>query len=325
MSEPILQVENLSVTFPAGDGRGITVLEDVSFSISPGEVLGIVGESGCGKSLTASAIMRLLPGAARISSGRILWRGRDLLDMSEEEMRRIRGNEIAMIFQEPMTSLNPVFTVGDQIVEAVMMHQKLGRRAAYMRCVEALKTVGIPSAEKRVHDYPHQMSGGMRQRVMIAMALSCNPVLLVADEPTTALDVTIQAQILELLADLQAQFGMAIMLITHDLGVIAEFSHRVNVMYAGRVVESAGTPALFDEPEHPYTNGLMRSIPLVDADVDRLGAIPGSVPQPADWPSGCRFRDRCPQAAHVCAKPPPLFMAGADHSALCHRPWAGTQ
>ena len=321
MNEPILQVEDLSVTFPGPDGRAMTVLENVSFSIGKGEVLGIVGESGCGKSLTASAIMRLLPGAARISSGRILWRGQDLLDLSEERMRRIRGNEIAMIFQEPMTSLNPVFTVGDQIVEAVMMHQKLGRRAAYMRSIEALKTVGIPSAEKRVNDYPHQMSGGMRQRVMIAMALSCNPALLVADEPTTALDVTIQAQILELLADLQAEFGMAIMLITHDLGVIAEFSHRVNVMYAGRVVESAETAALFEAPEHPYTRGLMRSIPQVDADIARLEAIPGSVPQPADWPEGCKFQGRCPQADRICVTPPPTFWAAPTHSALCHRPW----
>ncbi|MCL4675593.1 MAG: ABC transporter ATP-binding protein, partial [Pararhodobacter sp.] len=241
MTEPILQVENLTVAFPGAEGRKITLLENISFSISESEVVGIVGESGCGKSLTASAIMRLLPGSAQISSGRILWRGRDLLELSEDQMRRIRGNEIAMVFQDPMSSLNPVFTIGNQIVEAIMMHQKVGRRAAYMRCIEALKTVGIPSAEKRVHDYPHQMSGGMRQRVMIAMALSCNPALLVADEPTTALDVTIQAQILELLAELQSKFGMAIMLITHDLGVVAEFSHRVNVMYAGRVVESADT------------------------------------------------------------------------------------
>jgi oligopeptide/dipeptide ABC transporter ATP-binding protein len=321
MSEPILQVENLSVMFPGPDGNSMTVLEDISFSIGKGEVLGIVGESGCGKSLTAAAIMRLLPGAARISSGRILWRGQDLLDLSEGQMRRIRGNEIAMIFQEPMTSLNPVFTVGDQIREAVMMHQKLGRRAAHMRCIEALNTVGIPSAEKRVDDYPHQMSGGMRQRVMIAMALSCNPALLVADEPTTALDVTIQAQILELLADLQAEFGMAIMMITHDLGVIAEFSHRVNVMYAGRVIESADTTALFDAPEHPYTRGLMRSIPQVDTDIDRLEAIPGSVPQPADWPKGCKFQGRCPQAEQICVNPPPLHLAGHAHWSLCHRPW----
>jgi oligopeptide/dipeptide ABC transporter ATP-binding protein len=201
------------------------------------------------------------------------------------------------------------------------MHQKLGRRAAHMRCIEALNTVGIPSAEKRVDDYPHQMSGGMRQRVMIAMALSCNPALLVADEPTTALDVTIQAQILELLADLQAEFGMAIMMITHDLGVIAEFSHRVNVMYAGRVIESADTTALFDAPEHPYTRGLMRSIPQVDTDIDRLEAIPGSVPQPADWPKGCKFQGRCPQAEQICVNPPPLHLAGHAHWSLCHRPW----
>ena len=321
MTEGLLEVENLSISFPGPAGAPMTVLENVSFSIGPGEVLGVVGESGCGKSLTAAAIMRLLPGAARITSGRILWNGRDLLDLSERDMRRIRGNEIAMIFQEPMTSLNPVFTVGDQIVEAVMLHQGLGRRAAYMRCIEALRTVGIPSAEKRVHDYPHQMSGGMRQRVMIAMALSCNPSLLVADEPTTALDVTIQAQILDLLARIQAEFGMAIMMITHDLGVIAEFAHKVNVMYAGRIVESAGTAQLFDAPQHPYTRGLMRSIPQIDSDIDRLSAISGSVPPPAEWPTGCLFRDRCDLSKELCAAPPPVHHAAPGHSSLCHRPW----
>lgn len=321
MSEPLLQVENLTIAFPATNGEPVTVLDDVSFRIDEGEVLGIVGESGCGKSLTAAAVMRLLPASAQVRSGRILWRGQDLLEMSPAQVRAIRGREIAMVFQEPMTSLNPVFTVGDQIREAVMLHEGLGRRAATRRAVEMLDLVGIPSAVKRVNEYPHQLSGGMRQRVMIAIALSCKPALIVADEPTTALDVTIQAQILDLLGDLQQQMGMAIMLITHDLGVIAEFAHRVNVMYAGRVVERAATGALFDAPGHPYTRGLMDSIPQLEGAIQRLRAIPGTVPQPAEWPAGCKFRGRCASEADICRSAPPVDQVGPGHAILCHQPW----
>ena len=291
--ELLLQIENLSVSFHTDDGIARAV-DRVSLAIAPGETLGVVGESGCGKTVTALSILRLIqepPG--RIDGGRIVYKGQNLLEMTDREMRSIRGNEISMIFQEPMTSLNPVFTCGYQVREAVMLHQKVGKREAMDRTVEMLHLVGIPDPEGCAKSYPHQLSGGMRQRVMIAMALSCNPSLLIADEPTTALDVTIQAQILELLRTLQEKLGMAILMITHDLGVIAEMARRVVVMYAGQVVEKASVTDIFYNPRHPYTIGLQESIPRVIHKGHRLQVIPGRVPDPYDHPSGCRFSDRC--------------------------------
>jgi oligopeptide transport system ATP-binding protein len=271
-------------------------VRDVSISIYPGQTVAVVGESGCGKSVTALSVLRLIPQPpGRVLGGKVLFEGKDLLARSESEMRRVRGKEIAMIFQEPMTSLNPVYTIGDQIVEAVMLHQGVSTREGYKIAESALRDVGIADPHRRLHEYPHQMSGGMRQRVMIAMALSCQPKLLIADEPTTALDVTIQAQILELLRKLQRERGMAIMLITHDLGVVAENADVVNVMYASRVVEVATVEDLFDKPQHPYTEGLFRSVPKLGAQSDRLATIPGTVPNPARFPSGCKFHTRCPR------------------------------
>jgi oligopeptide/dipeptide ABC transporter ATP-binding protein len=283
--------------------------------------LGIVGESGCGKTVTSLSILRLIPeppGHIRPGSY-IEFEGRNLLTLAPKELRAIRGNRIAMIFQEPMTSLNPVLTIGDQVAEAAIVHQRLSRRAARARAIEMLQQVGIPDPGSRVDDYPHQLSGGMRQRVMIAMALICHPQILIADEPTTALDVTIQAQILELLARLQKQLGMAVLLITHDLGVVAGTANRVVVMYAGQVVETAPTPELFARPEHPYTEGLMASIPRLDRPRDRLHSIPGSVPAATAWPTGCRFHPRCPYAWETCRteEPPLLDTQVAGHSARC--------
>jgi oligopeptide/dipeptide ABC transporter ATP-binding protein len=292
----------------------------VSFAIDPGQTLGIVGESGCGKTMTALSILRLTPPAARVS-GRIVFDGRDLLTLSEAEMRHLRGNAIAMIFQEPMSSLNPVFTVGNQVAEAVRLHQRLSRRAARQKAIEMLRLVEIPEPERRVDDYPHQLSGGMRQRVMIAMALSCHPQVLIADEPTTALDVTIQAQILDLLAGLQQRLGMALILVTHDLGVVAERADAVAIMYAGRIVEQAPVETIFARPLHPYTRGLLRSIPKVGAErARRLEAIPGVVPDLLHLPAGCHFRDRCASAIATCATTDPtLFNAEPAHSAACIR------
>jgi peptide/nickel transport system ATP-binding protein len=326
MTEPLLEVRGLKTRFSLEEG-GVMAVDDVSFSIPPGGTLGVVGESGCGKSVTALSVMRLVPDPpGRVVGGEIRFEGRDLLTLPEEEMRRIRGNQVSMIFQEPMTSLNPVYTVGDQIGEAVRLHQGLDRKGARARAVEMLRQVGIPAPEQRVDSYPHQLSGGMRQRVMIAMALACNPKLVIADEPTTALDVTIQAQILDLLKRLQAERGMAVMLITHDLGVVAESCDAVVVMYAGRVVEQAPVRALFRQPAHPYTAGLLRSIPSFQevqagAERKRLKTIPGMVPSLRNLPAGCRFRDRCERALEVCARvDPPLEPKRDGQSAACHNP-----
>jgi peptide/nickel transport system ATP-binding protein len=292
----------------------------VSFEVRSGETLGIVGESGCGKSVTALSVLRLIQPPGRIESGsHVSFEGQDLMAVGEEAMRRVRGNRIAMIFQEPMTALNPVFTVGDQIAEVARIHQGASRRQAWERAVEMLTLVGIPSPAERAKAYPHQLSGGMRQRVLIAMALVMNPALVIADEPTTALDVTIQAQILELLASLQQRFGTAIMLITHDLGVVAEVASRVIVMYGGQVVEEASVRDLFARAHHPYTEGLLRAMPRVGHARERLTVIPGTVPPPTAWPTGCRFRDRCPYAWERCASEhPPLYRIGEGHVSRCH-------
>ena len=322
MTEPLLRVRDLKTYFVTDRGAGTArAVDGVSFDLQPGETLGIVGESGCGKTVTSLSILRLIPeppGHIRPGSY-IEFEGRNLLTLAPKELRAIRGNRIAMIFQEPMTSLNPVLTIGDQVAEAAIVHQRLSRRVARARAIEMLQQVGIPDPGSRVDDYPHQLSGGMRQRVMIAMALICHPQILIADEPTTALDVTIQAQILELLARLQQQLGMAVLLITHDLGVVAGTADRVVVMYAGQVVETATTSELFARPEHPYTEGLMASIPRLDRPRERLHAIPGSVPAATAWPAGCRFHPRCPYAWEKCRteEPPLLDTEGAGHSARC--------
>jgi len=298
--EPLIDVKNLEVQFEV---RGVILraVDDVSFTIAPGETLGLVGESGCGKSVTASAIMRLVPQPpGRIAGGQVLFDGMDLLGLSEKRMRSIRGNRISMIFQEPMSSLNPVYTVGDQVAEVIELHQKLKRREAMDKVIEVCGQVGIPAPETRVNDHPHKMSGGMRQRVMIAMALACNPRLMIADEPTTALDVTIQAQILDLMNKLKEDTGAAILFITHDLGVIAEMAQRVAVMYAGKMMEYATVTDLFDSPKHPYTIGLMTSVPALGKGRDRLTTIPGVVPSLFNIPEGCPYFDRCPDAKPEC-------------------------
>jgi oligopeptide/dipeptide ABC transporter ATP-binding protein len=300
LSGNLLEITNLTCSFSTDEGPA-RALDGVSFSIKPGETLGLVGESGCGKTVTALCVMRLVqtpPGA--IESGSIMFKDKNLLALSEKEMRRIRGNEISMVFQEPMTSLNPVFTCGYQVEEAVLLHQKVGKREAEEKTLEMLDLVKIPDPKRVARAYPHQLSGGMRQRVMIAMALSCNPSLLIADEPTTALDVTIQAQILDLLQSLQDRFNMAILMITHDLGVIAEMARRVVVMYAGKVMEVGTVLEIFRESRHPYTLGLKESIPRLATKGVRLKVIPGRVPDPLDFPSGCRFSDRCKYAEYRC-------------------------
>jgi oligopeptide/dipeptide ABC transporter ATP-binding protein len=320
MADELLQLNDLHVSFHTDLGEAKAV-ESVSFTLNKGETLGIVGESGCGKSVTALSIMRLIqtpPG--RIEAGRIYFEGKDLLKLSDAEMRKIRGNKISMIFQEPMTSLNPVFDVGDQISEAVRLHQGLVTQEAIRKSVEMLRLVGIPSAEKRVKDYPHQMSGGMRQRVMIAMALSCQPKLMIADEPTTALDVTIQAQILSLMQKLKEETGTAIILITHNLGVIAEMAQNVIVMYAGRIMEQASAAELFETPRHPYTEGLLQAVPRLDQIEKRrrLYIIRGIVPSLLDLPTGCKFNDRCEKASDRCfEQEPPLFEVGCSHASRC--------
>jgi peptide/nickel transport system ATP-binding protein len=314
--EKILEVKNLRTSFFTDEGE-VRAVDDVSFDVYKGKTLGIVGESGCGKSVTSLSIMRLIPHPpGRIVGGQILYKGKDLVKLEIESMRSIRGNDISMIFQEPMTSLNPVFTVGNQIREAVALHQKgLSKSAIRDKAVEMLKLVGIPSPEKRVDDYPHQLSGGMRQRVMIAMALSCNPQILIADEPTTALDVTIQAQILDLLRDLQQKVGLALMLITHDLGVVAEMADEVVVMYAGKVVEQGDVREIFANPKMPYTRGLLNSIPTLSKDPTgkvkkkRLETIPGIVPNLLHLPQGCRFQERCSYVVDQCRKAEPDLRA----------------
>jgi len=316
---PLLEVRDLRVSFftPRGEVRAV---DGVSFTIDEGETFGLVGESGCGKSVTALSLLRLLDGSGRIVGGDIVFAGRTLLALSEEEMRSLRGDQIAMVFQEPMTSLNPVFTVGYQIGEVLEVHRGMSRKQARAEAIELLRLVEIPEPERRVDAYPHQLSGGMRQRVMIAMALACRPRLLIADEPTTALDVTIQAQILDLLAHLQEQFGMAVLFVTHDLGIVAERARRVAVMYAGRIVEEAETATLFRNPLHPYTRGLLRSIPRLGMRVRRLAAIPGSVPDPLALPSGCRFRDRCTYAVARCGEiDPQLEPFGDSRAVACIR------
>jgi peptide/nickel transport system ATP-binding protein/oligopeptide transport system ATP-binding protein len=316
----LLDVQGLTTAFMTGRGE-ITAIEDVSFSLKEGEILGIVGESGSGKSVTALTIMGLLPQPpARIAAGKVLFQGQELTKLSSREMQRIRGPGIAMIFQEPMTSLNPVFSIGDQIMETIRAHESLPAAALRKRAIDMLDKVGIPSAARRLDDYPHQMSGGQRQRVMIAIALACNPKLLIADEPTTALDVTIQAQILDLLMDLRDEFRMAIMIITHNMGVIAETADRVLVMYAGRVIEEAPVARIFDHPVHPYTRGLLECVPSITEDRARLIAIPGTLPDPARRPPGCRYSVRCRYAQPSCSEAlPPLILEEADHWAACLR------
>ncbi len=321
MTQPLLSVRNLRTVFDLSGGQVAKAVDDVSFDLNPSEILGIVGESGSGKSITALTIMGLLPKPpARVAGGQILFEGRDLLTCPPKELRRIRGGAISMIFQEPMTSLNPVFTIGDQLTETIRAHEKIGNEACRKRAIEMLDKVGIASAQKRLSDYPHQLSGGMRQRVMIAMAIACNPKLLIADEPTTALDVTIQSQILYLLMSLRRDLGMAVVMITHNMGVVAEFADRVMVMYAGRAVEQAPVEALFDSPRHPYTRGLLDSIPVIEDERERLATIPGSLPDPRNLPAGCRFEPRCGFAADLCrARLPELTPVGANHFSACLR------
>ncbi len=306
---------NLTVSF--GDVR---VVDGVSFTVSQGEVLGLVGESGSGKSMTALAVMRLLPPGGGVSGDRLRLMGEDILAADERRLEELRGGAIGMIFQEPMTALNPVLTIGDQIGETARRHLRIGRREARERGIESLKRVGIPAPEHRIDEYPHQLSGGMRQRVMIAMALVCGPKLLIADEPTTALDVTIQAQILELMQDLQAEYRMGIIMISHDLAVVSSFTDRVAIMYCGKIVEDAPASEIFAAPRHPYTEDLLASIPAIDHDVERLTAIEGTVPPPFDLPPGCRFAPRCSHAKPPCSTAqPPLVATGPLHRAACIR------
>lgn len=314
-----LVVEGLKTSFYTEDGI-VRSVDGVDFVVPKGKTLGLVGESGCGKSITALSILQLIPTPpGKIDAGKVIFQGKDLLECSEKEMREIRGNRISMIFQEPMTSLNPVFTVGNQLTEAISLHQNLDKKAALEKAVEMLRLVGIPSPEKRVSQYPFELSGGMRQRVMIAMALSCRPDLLIADEPTTALDVTIQAQILDLLRNLQQELGTSIIMITHDLGVVAETCDQVAVMYAGKVVEYAETNSLLDDPKHPYTKGLLNSSPRVNDDRERLDAIVGFVPSPYNMPPGCAFAPRCPYKMDVCDETMPELEDVGDARLLrCH-------
>ena len=318
--QPLLSLNDLKTWFRVEGGIAKAV-DGVTYHVHGGDTLSVVGESGCGKSVTALSIMGLLPCPPSMKAGgEVLFEGRDLRQATEAQLRAIRGNDIAMIFQEPMTSLNPVYRCGEQIAEALRLHKGMTRKEAHEYAVHMLDKVGIPNPSKRVDEYPHQMSGGMRQRVMIAMALSCDPKLLIADEPTTALDVTIQAQILELMAQLKEDFGTAILFITHDLGVVAEISDMVAVMYAGKVVEYSDVFTLFERPSHPYTNGLLRSLPSIEGrSTDVLDTIPGVVPSPLEWPSGCRFRNRCPVARERCGLEEPLLRnVGDGHTVACH-------
>jgi oligopeptide/dipeptide ABC transporter ATP-binding protein len=318
MSDIVLEVRNLKTHFHTDEGV-VPAVDGVDFTLKKGKTLCVVGESGCGKSVTAYTVMRLIPmPPGKVESGEILYKGKNLVKLTENEMRNIRGNEIAMIFQEPMTSLNPVYTIGNQIVEAIVLHQKVKPKEARQRAIKMLTKVGIPDAEMRIDEYPHQMSGGMKQRVMIAMALSCNPEVLIADEPTTALDVTIQAQILDLLQQLQSTEGMSILLITHDLAVVAEVADEVLVMYASKVVEKAGVIEVFKNPKHPYTQGLIKAIPQLGNRVDRLNEIPGQVPKPQNYPEGCHFADRCPHVMDICRrKDPGVTEVSTDHFVSC--------
>ncbi len=319
MNDNLLEIENLKTYFNTEEGI-IKAVDGVSFSIRKKEIVGIVGESGCGKSVTALSILRLVPDPpGKIVGGKVLFKNRNLLALSSEELRKFRGNEISMIFQEPMTSLNPVFKVGDQVAEAIQLHQNLKKKEAIEKTIEMFKSVRIPASEKRINEYPHQMSGGMKQRVMIAMALSCNPSLLIADEPTTALDVTIQAQILELIFEIRERFGMAVLLITHDLGIVAEIVEKVIVMYLGKIVETALVYSLFNNPKHPYTRGLLESIPKIsDDDQNKLKTIPGTVPGLGKLPIGCKFYGRCSDAIEQCKQvEPELIEIDSGHSVRC--------
>jgi len=316
----LLDVQNLRTWFRTDRG-GVAAVDGVTFQVKAGEFIGIVGESGCGKSVTSQSIMRLLDEKRRVRyEGEVNYRGENLLQVSPSRMRAIRGSEISMIFQDPISSLNPVFTIGKQLVEGIRQHERVSRRAAKERAIELLRLTGIPAPERRLREYPHQLSGGMRQRVMIAIALACRPALLIADEPTTALDVTIQAQILDLLGELNRSYGMSVVLITHDLGVVAEACTRVLVMYLGQIVEEAPVHELFARPRHPYTKSLMQAVPTLDSDRSReLPAIEGSVPTLHNMPSGCRFAGRCPFADERCRglEPPPVVQVGERHSARC--------
>lgn len=317
MARSILEVEKLRVNFKI-DKKVTSAVEDVTFKIDEGMTLGVVGESGCGKSVTATSIMGLLPKAVgSIAEGKIILDGKDLTSMKSEELRKIRGDKISMIFQEPMTSLNPVYTIEKQLSEMIMSHNKMTKKEAFEKGVEMLEKVGIPSPRQRMKEYPHQLSGGMRQRVMIAMALSCDPLLLIADEPTTALDVTIQAQILELMAELKEKMNTAIMLITHDMGVVAEVADYVMVMYAGKVVEYADVKTIFKNPKHPYTIGLLKSIPRLDQDMDELFTIEGTVPSLTDMPEGCRFSTRCPYCTEKCKNQDPGLIISENTQVRC--------
>jgi peptide/nickel transport system ATP-binding protein len=319
MAPPLLSIRDLRTWFYT-EGGVAKAVDGVSFDVGAGETVGIVGESGCGKSVTALSILRLIQPPGRIEAGSVIeFEGKNLATLDGDEMRRIRGNRISMIFQEPMSALNPVFTVGDQVAEVARIHAGLSRRKAWDLAVETLALTGIPAPEDRAKQYPHQLSGGMRQRVLIAMALIMKPALVIADEPTTALDVTIQAQILDLLVHLQKEFGTSILMITHDLGVVAETTSRVIVMYAGEIVEQASVTELFARPHHPYTEGLMHSMPHIGHDQERLNVIPGTVPAPTNWPAGCRFADRCPYSWELPLRDhPPLYDVGVSHVSRCH-------
>ncbi len=318
-AEKLLEVKDLEVDFRVGDGKTVTAIQNVNFSLVKGHTLGIVGESGCGKSVTANTIMKLLPKESGIiKNGQILFQGRDIVPMSDDEMRTIRGSHIGMIFQEPMTSLNPVYRIETQMTEMLLAHEKLSKKEAHERCLEMLRAVGIPEPERRLREYPHQLSGGMRQRIMIAMVLSVKPELIIADEPTTALDVTIQAQIMELMGKLKEEMGTSIILITHDMGVIADIADDVMVMYGGNVVEQATVTEIFEHPLHPYTVGLLASIPRMDKDVESLDAIEGTVPSLSDMPVGCHFSTRCPYCTERCRKENPGLM-GEKHKVACWR------
>ena len=320
VSESLLEVKNLRTSFPTEDGL-VHAVDNVSFNVRRGEAVALVGESGCGKSVTAMSIMRLVARPGKITGGEVRFKGRDISALSERQMREVRGNDIAMVFQEPMTSLNPVFKIGAQVSEAIRVHQKVSKKAAWKMAGEMLELVSISDPVKRLDDYPHQLSGGMRQRVMIAMALSCDPELLIADEPTTALDVTIQAQIMELLAGLQKRLGLAVLLITHDLGVVAEFCERVIVMYTGRIVEESPVVDLFANPAHPYTRGLLKSLPSVTraGTEQRLPTIKGMVPPITALPPGCKFNPRCPDVMDIClGNEPARMIVGEGHDARCY-------
>ncbi|RXH35079.1 MULTISPECIES: ABC transporter ATP-binding protein [Bradyrhizobium] len=319
-ASPLIEIRDLRIRFHGDDGRITHAVDSVDLSVANGATLGLVGESGCGKSVTSLAIMGLLPKQSAEISGAIRFDGLDLLQTPDQTLRDLRGNRLAMIFQEPMTSLNPSFTIGDQIIETILRHRGGSRRSARERAIELLRRVHIPSPERRIDDYPHKLSGGMRQRVMIAMALACDPHLLIADEPTTALDVTLQAQILELMRELKAASGAAIILITHDLGVVAEVCDEVAVMYAGEIVERAPVDDLFSAPQHPYTVGLLGSIPRLDHRAEQLATIEGMVPNMAQPPAGCRFAARCPFVLEACTHaPPPLIEVGPGHLSRCIR------